>query len=188
MTKDRSFNEIRSPLSLDLNFLNCENCSGFRYSNFEFSIAASSGACRSNFVEEPLQPRQCFSGVFAPGGLARVFSNRWVNHENGHAYIRTECAAEVMRDLYNAGVGGITCYRVHGIRSEKPTFLYSTRSFEIHHLPASLKLEVVCPDEGCDEIVRLIALEARTGNRGGGITAVLDVDKVQRIRELEAAS
>jgi nitrogen regulatory protein PII len=111
-----------------------------------------------------------------------------VNHENGHAYIRTECAAEVMRDLYNAGVGGITCYRVHGIRSEKPTFLYSTRSFEIHHLPASLKLEVVCSDERCDEIVRLIALEARTGNRGGGITAVLDVDKVQRIRELEPAS
>jgi nitrogen regulatory protein PII len=34
----------------------------------------------------------------------------------------------------------------------------------------------------------LIALEARTGNRGDGITAVLDVDKVQRIRELEAAS
>jgi nitrogen regulatory protein P-II 2 len=104
------------------------------------------------------------------------------------AYIRTECAAEVMRDLYNAGVGGITSYMVHGIRSEKPTFLYSTRPFEIHHLPASLKLEVVCPDERCDEIVRLIGRAARTGNRGDGITAVLDVDKVQRIRELEAAS
>ena len=27
------------------------------------------------------------------------------------AYIRTECSAEVMRDLYNAGIGGITCFR-----------------------------------------------------------------------------
>ena len=25
------------------------------------------------------------------------------------AYIRTECAAHVMRDLYEADVGGITC-------------------------------------------------------------------------------
>ena len=100
------------------------------------------------------------------------------------AYIRTECSAEVMRDLYNAGVAGITCYMVHGLRSERPTFLYSARPFEIHHLPASLKLEVVCPDKRCDEIVRLIGRAARTGNRGDGITAVLDVDKVQRISEI----
>jgi nitrogen regulatory protein PII len=43
------------------------------------------------------------------------------------AYIRTECSAEVMRHLHNAGIGGITCYQVHGIRSERPTFLNSTR-------------------------------------------------------------
>jgi nitrogen regulatory protein P-II 1 len=89
-----------------------------------------------------------------------------------------------MRDLYNAGVGGITCYMVHGIRSEKPTFLYSTRPFEIHHLPASLKLEVICPDEQCDEIASLIARTASTGNRGDGILAVIDVERMQRIREV----
>jgi nitrogen regulatory protein PII len=100
------------------------------------------------------------------------------------AYIRTECAAHVMRDLYNAGVGGITCYMVHGIRSERPTFLYSTRPFEIQHLPESLKLEVICPDERCDEIAGLIARTASTGHRGDGLLAVLDVDKVQRIREV----
>jgi nitrogen regulatory protein PII len=101
------------------------------------------------------------------------------------AYIRTECAAHVMRDLYDAGVGGITCSMVHGIRSERPTFLYSTRPFEIHHLPASLKLEVICPDERSDELIELIARTAHTGNRGDGIVAVVDVDKVQRIRELD---
>ena len=81
----------------------------------------------------------------------------------------------------------ITCYQVHGIRSERPTSLYSTRPFGIYHLPA-LKLEVVCPEERCDEIIRLIARTARTGNHGDGITTVLDVDKVQRIREIEASS
>jgi hypothetical protein len=57
------------------------------------------------------------------------------------AYIRTECAAHVIRGR----VGGITCYMVHGMRSEKPTFLYSTRPFEVHHPPASLKLEWFAP-------------------------------------------
>jgi hypothetical protein len=61
------------------------------------------------------------------------------------AYIRTECSAEVMRDLYNADIGRITGYPVDGIRSERPTFLYSIRPFEVHHLPAVLKLKVVCP-------------------------------------------
>jgi nitrogen regulatory protein PII len=104
------------------------------------------------------------------------------------AYIRTECAAHLMRDLYNAGVGGITCYMVHGLRTEKPTFLYSTRPFEIHHLPASLKLEMICSEERIDEIVSLIARTACTENRGDGIIAVQDVDKLMRIREIEAVS
>jgi nitrogen regulatory protein PII len=104
------------------------------------------------------------------------------------AYIRTECASQVMRDLYEAGVGGLTCYMVHGMRSEKPTFLYSTRPFEVHHLPTSLKLEVICSEERIDQVVNLIARAARTGNRGDGIIAVMDVDKVQRIREIEPAA
>lgn len=104
------------------------------------------------------------------------------------AYIRTECAAHVMRDLYDAGVGGITCYMVHGMRSEKPTFLHSTRPFEVHHLPTSLKLEVVCSEERIDQVVSLIGAAARTGNRGDGIIAVQDVEKVLRIRDIEPPS
>ena len=98
------------------------------------------------------------------------------------AHIRTECAAHVMRDLYEAGVGGITCYIVHGIRSEKPTFLYSTRPFEVHRLPAALKLEMICSEDSVDDIVSLIARTAQTGNRGDGIIAVQDAEKVQRTR------
>lgn len=101
------------------------------------------------------------------------------------AYIRTECAALVMRQLYEAGIGGLTCYMVHGMRSEKPTFLYSTRPFEVHHLPTSLKLEVICADERADEVIGLLARSARSGDRGDGIVAVQDIEKVMKIRDLE---
>jgi hypothetical protein len=89
-----------------------------------------------------------------------------------------------MRDVYSAGIGGITCSQVHGIRSERPTFLYSTRP--IHHWPPALKREVVCPEERRDEIIRLIARRVCRI----AVTALSPPstwDKVQRIREIEAS-
>jgi len=100
------------------------------------------------------------------------------------AYIRTECAARVMRELYEAGVGGITAYPVRGISGEASTFLYSKRPFEINHLPESLKLEVVCSDESLEKIVQLVAQSARTGRPGDGIIAVEDVERLVRIRDV----
>ena len=101
------------------------------------------------------------------------------------AYIRADCGANVMRELYEAGVGGITAYIVHGISGEASTFLYSKRPFEVNHLPESVKLEVVCADESIDKIVKLVAQTARTGNPGDGIIAVQDVERVVRIRDVE---
>ena len=63
-----------------------------------------------------------------------------------------------------------------------------TRPFEVHHLPAALKLEVICSDESIDNIVKLLARTVRTGNRGDGIIAVQDVEKVLRIRDIEPLS
>jgi nitrogen regulatory protein P-II 1 len=103
------------------------------------------------------------------------------------AYIRTECAAHVMRELYEAGAGGITCYRVHGMRGETSTFLYSKRPFEIDHLPESVKLEVFCPEESVDKTVKLITQAARTDTPGDGIVAVQDVERVTKIRDIERA-
>ena len=101
------------------------------------------------------------------------------------AYIRVDCAANVMRELHKAGAGGITAYVVRGMSGETSTFLYSKRPFEVNHLPESVKLEVVCSDELIDNIVKLLARTARTGNRGDGIIAVQDVEKVLRIRDIE---
>ena len=102
------------------------------------------------------------------------------------AYIRVDSCANVMRELYEADVGGITCYMVHGMSGETSTFLHSKRPFEISHLPESVKLEVFCAAEGVDKIVRLIARAARTGNPGDGMIAVQDVEWERRIRNGES--
>ena len=91
-----------------------------------------------------------------------------------------------MRKLHEAGVGGLTAYVVRGMSGETSTFLYSKRPFEINHLPESLKLEVVCAEESVDKIVKLLAQAARTGDAGDGIIAVQDVERVVRIRDVEA--
>ncbi|HLN85827.1 MAG TPA: P-II family nitrogen regulator [Candidatus Limnocylindrales bacterium] len=104
------------------------------------------------------------------------------------AYIRVDCCANVMHELYEAGVGGVTAYVVHGMSGETSTFLHSKRPFEIDHLPESVKLEMVCADESIDKIVKLVAQAARTGNRGDGIIAVEDVERVVKIREIEPLS
>jgi nitrogen regulatory protein PII len=101
------------------------------------------------------------------------------------AYIRMACAADVMRELHKAGVGGLTAYAVRGMSGETSTFLYSKRPFEINHLPESLKLEVVCSEESIDKIVKLLAQAARTGDPGDGIIVVQDVERVVRIRDFE---
>lgn len=101
------------------------------------------------------------------------------------AYIRTEYAARVVRELHKAGVGGLTAYVVRGMSGETSTFLYSKRPFEINHLPESVKLEVICAEESIEKIVKLVARAARTGDPGDGIIAVQDVERILRIRDIE---
>ena len=103
------------------------------------------------------------------------------------AYIRVERAADVMRALYNAGIGGITAYEVHGISGETSTFLHSNRPFEVRRLPEAIKIEVVCSEEALDAIIESLAGAARTGKPGDGIITVLELDRVKRIREIEPA-
>ena len=101
------------------------------------------------------------------------------------AYIRTQYAARVVRELHEAGVGGLTAYVVRGMSGETSTFLYSKRPFEINHLPESVKLEVICADESIEKIVKLVGRAARTGDPGDGIIAVQDLERILRIRDIE---
>jgi nitrogen regulatory protein PII len=101
------------------------------------------------------------------------------------AYIRAKRAADVMRELHKAGVGGFTAYAVRGMSGETSTFLYSKHPFEINHLPEAVKLELLCTEESVDGMVQLIARAARTGDPGDGMIAVQDVERMQKIREAE---
>lgn len=100
------------------------------------------------------------------------------------AYMRTQCAPQLMRALHEAGVGGLTASVVRGISGETSTFLYSKRPYELGHLPESLKIEVICEDDSVDRIIALIAQQARTGLPGDGIVAIQDVERVLRIRDM----
>lgn len=100
------------------------------------------------------------------------------------AYLRTQCAPQLMRALHEAGVGGLTATVVRGISGETSTFLYSKRPYELDHLPESLKLEVICNDDLVDKIIAVIALQARTGLPGDGIVAIQDVERVLKIRDI----
>jgi nitrogen regulatory protein P-II 1 len=100
------------------------------------------------------------------------------------AFVRQLRASAVIRALHNAGVGGLTAYAVHGISGEKSTFLHSSYPFEPAHLPESIKIEVICDEGMTDQIVGLIAQEAKTGAPGDGIIAIQHIDRVVRIKDL----
>lgn len=100
------------------------------------------------------------------------------------AYVRTERAAQLMRELYHAGVGGLSAYIVRGMSGETSNFLYSKHPFEPSHLPETLKVEVICEEESVDKIVGLIVREAKTGAPGDGIIAIQAVEQVRRIRDM----
>jgi nitrogen regulatory protein PII len=100
------------------------------------------------------------------------------------AYVRQLRASAVIRALNNAGVGGLTAYAVHGISGEKSTFLHSSYPFEPAHLPESIKVEVICDEGMTDQIVGLIAKEAKTGVPGDGIIAIQHIERVVRIKDV----
>ena len=100
------------------------------------------------------------------------------------AYIRTERAADVMRALYKAEIGGVTAYEVRGMSGETATFLHSKRPFKVQRLPQAMKVEVVSAEESLDRIIDLLTGAAWTGTPGDGIITVQELDKVLRIREL----
>ena len=99
------------------------------------------------------------------------------------AYVRMERAAQLMRELHRAGVGGLSAYVVRGMSGETSTFFFSKRPFEPSHLPESLKLEVICDEDSVDKIVALITREAKTGAPGDGIIAIQAIEQVHRIRD-----
>jgi nitrogen regulatory protein P-II 1 len=49
-------------------------------------------------------------------------------------------------------------------------------------IPRITASELICRDEDTARLVKLICLEARTGHRGDGIIAVVDVERCVKVR------
>lgn len=49
-------------------------------------------------------------------------------------------------------------------------------------LAKKVKLEILCSDDVCDDLVRVIQANAHTGHEGDGVIMVVNLDRVVRVR------
>lgn len=98
------------------------------------------------------------------------------------AIIRKEKLNDVLADLFEKGVHGITVTRIqgHGGETEKvETYRGLTVKME---LSEKIRLDIGVSDDFVDPAVQAILASARTGKVGDGKVFVLPVEKVYRIR------
>ncbi len=92
---------------------------------------------------------------------------------------------EVKDKLHEIGIQGITVSEVKGFGRQKGhTELYRGAEYVVDFLP-KLKLEIVVPDNLCDEVVEAIAETAHTGKIGDGKIFIVPVKEALRIRTKE---
>ena len=89
---------------------------------------------------------------------------------------------EVKEALHNIGVNGMTVTYVEGYGRQKGhTEIYRGTQVCIQLVPKT-KIEVVVADDLADQVTRIIAEKAKTGEIGDGKIFVTSVEDVVRIR------
>src|SRR5215831_16146753 len=89
---------------------------------------------------------------------------------------------EVKEALKGIGIDGMTITEVRGHGRQKGhTEVYRGQEYNVDLLP-KVKIEMVVPSGGCDEIVNALATAARTGKIGDGKIFISDVAEAIRIR------
>lgn len=92
---------------------------------------------------------------------------------------KLDAVKEALKDI---GIDGMTISEVRGHGRQKGhKEVYRGRGYNVDLLP-KIKLEMVVPDERCDEVVKALADAARTGKIGDGKIFVYDVAEAIRIR------
>ncbi len=98
------------------------------------------------------------------------------------AVIRPEKLDDVKDALEAVGYPGLMLTRIEGHGKQKGLEQqFRGRAFKVDLLP-KYKIEVVCADERCEEIIHAIVSAARTGEVGDGKVFVSEVVDVVRIR------
>jgi len=89
---------------------------------------------------------------------------------------------EVREALTEAGVRGLMVTEIKGFGAQSGhTEIYRGAEYVVNFVP-KVKLELVVPDGGADQIVEVIAAAAKTGKIGDGKVFVVDVEQALRVR------
>jgi nitrogen regulatory protein PII len=105
------------------------------------------------------------------------------------AIVRPDKVDAAKDALTGLGVSGMTVTEVRGHGKQKGhTAVYRGQEYTVSLLP-KMEIEVVVPDNLCDDVVSAISAAARTGQVGDGRIFVMPVLKSYKIRtgELEMA-
>jgi ammonium transporter, Amt family len=100
------------------------------------------------------------------------------------AYIRSQSAGLIIKDLEAAGAKDMTLIRVEAIRS-LPYQLGDSdaaSSNSLTHYAAVAKLELVCRDEEANHFMEIIRARAHTGKTGDGRIFLSSVEAAVNIR------
>jgi len=89
---------------------------------------------------------------------------------------------EVKESLKGIGIDGMTISEVRGHGRQKGhKEVYRGQEYQVDLLP-KVKLEMVVADDRSEEVIKTLALAARTGKIGDGKIFVFDVAEAVRIR------
>ncbi len=101
------------------------------------------------------------------------------------AIIRAEKLEAVKDALTEKGLPGLMITHIEGHgRQSGISEQFRGREFKVDLLP-KINLEIVCKDDQVEDIVKAIALAARTGEIGDGKIFIYDVQDAIRIRSME---
>ncbi|GAA5226394.1 P-II family nitrogen regulator [Paeniglutamicibacter antarcticus] len=98
------------------------------------------------------------------------------------AIIQPEKTDQITQALGSFGVQGMTISQASGYgRQRGRTQVYRGAEYTVDALP-KVRVEVLVPEEDCDEILGVLILSANTGTAGDGKIWVTNVEEVIRIR------
>lgn len=95
------------------------------------------------------------------------------------AIIRNSMLQEIKEKLTDNGITTFSMYQVQITGVHKAHTSWRNKSSDF--IPKS-KLEILCPDNVGDKIVKIIQETARTGEKGDGIAYFYKIDKLVKIR------
>lgn len=102
------------------------------------------------------------------------------------AIIKPEKLEDVKEALDAAGHSSMTIHDVEGRGRQKGIQLeWRVGTYNVEFLP-KIKLEIVCDDDDCREIVDVIIKAAHTGDVGDGKIFISEIKDIVRIRTGEA--